>query len=181
LVETLFAMTLCGMIVAAMLSTYLYLGRNLTRLSYRSALESQSRRILTTLGTDLRKSKSISNLSSTGLTLNQFDGTTIVYSYNGTTDLLTRNSGSGAVTVTTDIRSSTVSAPVIMPSFSFTYYTTDNTALGSSPTALSVKRIDAQFTLQAGSAVDAASGIQPQWQTASARFILRNRQLPDGT
>ncbi len=185
LVEMLFVATLAGLIMVGMLSTYLFLGRNLTRLSYRRALEAQSRSILNTLGNDVRKAKAVSNVSANGLTLTLLDGSTVTYAYDGTTDYLSRNAGSGAVVLTSDLKGEAVQVPVTMPAATFAYYTTANgtpTYQGTGTLVpLSIKRIDLSFTLQAGGGTQAASGTQSQFQTASARFLLRNRQLSDGS
>lgn len=66
LVELMVSMSIGTVVMAAVFSTYLYLGRNLTRLSYRSTLESQSRRILNTFATDIRNTKSIKSTNDTG-------------------------------------------------------------------------------------------------------------------
>ncbi|HET7535102.1 MAG TPA: prepilin-type N-terminal cleavage/methylation domain-containing protein [Candidatus Didemnitutus sp.] len=175
LVEMLFVATLTGVITIGMLSTYLFLGRNLTRLSYRRALEIQSRTILNTLGNDVRKATAISNAASNGLTLTLTDGSTVVYSYSSSS--LSRNAGSGAVALISDIKGEKTQVPVTMPTATFSYYTTTN---GTPAAWMDIKRVDLSFTLQAGGSTQAASGTQSQFQTASARFLLRNRQLVNG-
>lgn len=66
LVELLVSMSIGMIVMAAVFSTYTYLGRNLTRLSYRSTLENQSRKILNTFAADIRNTKAIKSTSDTG-------------------------------------------------------------------------------------------------------------------
>lgn len=66
LVELMVSMSIGTIVMLAVFSTYIYLGRNLTRLSYRATLESQSRKILGTFSSDIRNAKSVKSISDTG-------------------------------------------------------------------------------------------------------------------
>ncbi len=180
LVEVLISMSLAMIVMAAVFSTYLYLGRNLTRLSYRTVMESQSRKILTTLTTDIRKTKSILSASSTDLSLAMIDGSTVTYLYNASK--LTRDpDGPGIaspVLLNYDIKPTIL--PVAMPIFSFQYYTTSGG--DPMPTLMSIKQVAINFTLQAGTAaIEGQQGTFSEYPVASGKMPLINRQLPDGT
>lgn len=181
LAEVMVSMALGGIVMIAIISTYLYLGRNLARLSYHRALEVQSRYILNTLATDIRRAKSVRPVGST-INITLVGGSTVVYSYasNG----LTRDQ-TGAVSLLSDIKGEKVSVPVTITNFTVNYYTTteDPPTFQSTSTVvpISVKQIDVSFTLQAGSASQGNSGTMTQLQVVSSRMLLRNRQLPDGT
>lgn len=197
LVELMVSMSLGTVVMLAVFSTYNYIGRNLTRLSYKNILETQGRRILTTLTSDLKKTQSVANATATTLTLNQLDGTSVVYDVTG--NKLRRDpDGSGPlapVYLNYDIGDANTQVPVSMPSFSFLYYTStggnptsqfnnSTVPIGTDPatiTPLSVKQIAVRFTVQAGSSVQAQLGTLTQYEISSARLPLINRQLPDGT
>jgi hypothetical protein len=172
-------MTLGAVVMLAVVSTYLYLGRSLTRLSYHRALEVQSRSILITLAADVRKAKSVTSASNTSLSLQLIDGSSVTYSY--ASSQLTRNPGSGAVSLLRDISGQAVQAPVTMTNFTFSYYSTfDNTLNPAADTMLSIKQVAATFTLQAGGSAQQASGVQTQYGISSGRILIRNKLLPTG-
>ena len=193
LVELMVSMSLGMIVMLAVFSTYAYLGRNLTRLSYRSVMESQSRKILATLAADIRNTKSIANPpsanpSSTSLTLNMTSGGTVVYDYSA--NKLTRNpNGTGAIALIYDIGDANVQVPVSMLNFSFLYSTTSGgdpasqfAAPASPITPMSIKQVAINFTLQAGTdAIQGQQGTQSIYQVASSWMPLVNRQLPDGS
>ena len=192
LVELVVSMSIGTVVMLAVFSTYLYLGRNLTRLSYRSTLESQSRKILNTFATDIRNAKSVANPpaanpSTTTLALKMTDSSTVVYNFSA--DKLTRNPGTGAVILNYDIGDPHVQVPVTMPSFSFLYYTTTGgnpVSQFSSPappiTPMSIKQVAINFTLQAGTAaIQGQQGTLTSYPVASGRMPLLNRPLPDGS
>jgi len=183
LVELLVSMSIGSIVMLAVFSTYIFLGRNLTRLSYRSTLETQSRKILTTFATDIRNAKSITNPSTSTLTLKMTDGATVIYNYSA--NKLTRNpNGSGAIELNYDIIN--LQVPVTMPNFSFRYYTTaNNTPTYQATTTIvpmSIKQIAINYTLQAGTAaIQGQQGTLTSYTAASGRMLLLNRQLPDGS
>ncbi len=196
LVELIVSLTLAAVVMAAMLSSYLFLGRNLTRLSYQHILEQQSRTILTTVITDLRNTQSVTNAANTTLTLQVFtgSGTTTPVAYAYTYDsvnnvyILTRN----GIPLVKMITGTSVQVPVSMllppagaPSAGnlFQYYnTTDGLLTMPVSSPMSVKQVEFSFILQAGAAgVQDLQGTLTQYQIASGRIALLNRQLPDGS
>lgn len=194
LVELMVSMSIGTVVMLAVFSTYLYLGRNLTRLSYRSVLENQSRKILNTFTADFRNARSIANPpasapSANTLTLNLTNGDLVVYNFSA--NKLTRNlNGSGAVPLNYDIRDSNATVivdllPPALPSPNnavFRYFTSsegDPVSQFTPPaiTPLSIKQVALGFTLQTG---NAAFGNLTSYQVTTGRMLLSNRQIPDG-
>jgi len=183
LVELMIGLTLASVLMLAVLSTYLFLGRGSTRLSYQHALEIEARSMIETLASDVRNTKSIASASATGLGLVLVDGSTVTYSYASNT--LTRDPGTGAVALIKDIKGEKVQVSVTLPAFAFSYYTTT----GGSPTyqssgtlePISIKQVAFNGTLQAGTTTQAQVGTMTSFPVASGWIIFRNRQLPDGT
>jgi prepilin-type N-terminal cleavage/methylation domain-containing protein len=177
LVELLVALSLATVVMLAMFSSYLFLGRNLTRLSYQHILEQQSRTILTTFTADVRNTKSVSAATSGGVTLNLIDGSTVAYAY--ASNILTRN----GVPLVKDIAGPNNQVTVAMINFTLNCYTTTDGLL-SMPVAstMSIKQIEISFILQAGVAgVQDQQGTLTRYQIASGRIPFVNRQLPDGS
>lgn len=177
-------MTLALMVMTAVLTTYVSLGRNFTRsLGLSSAnqptLEGQGRRTLAYFAQDVRMASGISGTPSTStvtFTLPTGTGsTTVAYSYNSTTGTLTRTpSGGTALVLNSNLRSCY-----------FRYYDAlgnpyDNNASPyatdfSSSSSLGIKQLSLSFTAQAG---NSANGTLTQvYQTNSPRLLLRNRSL----
>jgi prepilin-type N-terminal cleavage/methylation domain-containing protein len=184
LVELMIGMSLASVLMLGVLSTYLFLGRGNTRLSYQHALEIEARTIVNTLALDVRNTKYITNASSTGLTLQLIDGTTVTYNYTSTD--LTRDPGSGAVSLTNDIKGEKVQVAVTMPVCTINYYTTSDGSPTYQATAtivpLSIKQMGLNFTLRAGTAgIQDKSGTMTTFQMASGWLLFRNKQLPNGT
>ena len=196
LVELIVALTLAAVLMAAMLSSYLFLGRSLTRLSYQHMLEQQSRTILTTVIADLRNTKSVTNATNTGLTLQVFTGsgttTSVAYAYTydsvNNVYILTRN----GIPLVKMITGTSVKVPVTMllpptgaPSAGnlFQYYNSTDVSLTAPVNSpMSIKQVEFSFILQAGAAgVQDKQGTLTQYQMASGRIPLLNRQLPDGS
>lgn len=184
LVEMMIGLTLASILMLGVLSSYLFIGRNSVRLSYQHALETQARGILNTFAGDVRNTKYITSASATGMTLQLVDGSTVTYSYSSS--LLTRDPGSGGVSVTNDIKGETVQVPVTLAACNFNYFTTTDASptyqATSAIVALSVKQVALSLTLQAGSpTVQANSGTMTSFQMSSGWLLFRNKQLPNGT
>ena len=211
LVELIVSMSLGTVVMLAVFSTYLYLGHNLTRLSYRSLMENQSRRILNTFASDIRNTKSIRSASAITLTLNIYNqdpatkSTTptldVTYAYDSTNKALTRDpDGSGPappVALNANIGEGSVQVPVtlLLPANGrlFGYATTTGdlyTTAGTGPTyqstttlvPMSIKQVGLSFTLQAGDpAVQGQQGTFSSYQVSSNLLLLINHPLPDGS
>lgn len=181
LVELLVASTLAAMAMAALLSGFVFLARNFTRLSNLQALEGQSRTALAYLRRDLSQARAIKSdgaITATELTLLMPAGE-VTYSYDGGSGLLRRQAAAGtqpAVDLLT-------AANCRCTAFAFSYYT----GTGGTPasqfaptgnTAYSIKQLRVSFELQTPSAESAQTRMRHR--TVSARLNLRNKEAPDG-
>ncbi len=200
LVELLVSMSLGLIVMLAVFSTYAYLGRNLTRLSYRSVLETQSRKFLVAFASDIRNAKNVISATSTTLALNVYNDSDfrgpkplmkVEYKFDGTslTSVTSNPNGTTPITVLFNypLNTNSVDVLTVIPSFSFLYYTSS----GGNPvsqfnasviTPLSVKQVAVNFNLQAGAA--AIQGLQGTLSTlpvTSGWLQLINRQPPDGS
>ena len=204
LVELIVSLSLGLVVILAVFSTYLYLGRNLTQLSYRNALESQSRKILTTFASDIRNTKSVTSAAATNLALTIYnqDATlgsvpTMAVTYDFSTsganpNKLTRN----GVPLVKDAQDTSISVMIAMllPTNGklFSYSTTTGntyTTAGTGPTyqatntlvPISIKQVAINFSLQAGDPlIQGAQGTLSTYPVASGQMPLINRQLLDG-
>ena len=161
LVELMIAMSLSAVVFAAILSAFVFLGRNLTRLVNLQQQESQCRRILNTLARDVGMAMRVSTVSDTQLTLTvpaAASPATVTYNYgNGT---LTRTDAAGTTTLLTGVTA-----------FDFNYYNRAGTASAS---PLSIKLVELSYTSTVGSS---ANGTQTRYAVVSPRLVLRNTPL----
>jgi prepilin-type N-terminal cleavage/methylation domain-containing protein len=182
LVELMIGLTLGSMLMLAVLTTYLFLGRGSTRLAYQHLLEVEARTILNTVTTDVQAAKSITSASATGLSLTLVNGSTVTYSYSG--GILSRDPGSGAVALVTNITGEAVQVPVTLTTFQFRYLTTydDDPTYQATTTIvpLSIKQVSVSMNLKAGGANQVKSGTMTMFPVASGWMLFRNKQLPDG-
>lgn len=202
LFELMISMSLGTVVMLAVFSTYNYLGRQLTRLSYQNILESQSRKILTSLTNDVRNARSITAATPTTLSLRLMDGNSVEYTYDSSTNKLRRDpDGTGPlppIILNYDIGDSQLQAPVSLQlpanNHLFIFVTTSGNYFtgtgGTGPTyqneevlvPRSIKQIAISFQLHAGtSAVQGNLGTLTTMNVTSGRMTLVNRQLPDGT
>lgn len=202
LVELIIGMTLSLMIMGAVLSSYVFLGRNFTRsLGLSSAnqatLESQSRRTLAYFTQDVRMA---SGLDTTGAAPN------VVPSASGLTLILPTVSGTKYVTyyfnstsLDASLSSYTIPANSLVRidqstgvietlqtnllSLYFRYFDSSDQAYDNSTTPYTtattylpgIKQVSLAFAAQGGSSVN---GTQTQiYSSASPHLILRNKQL----
>jgi Tfp pilus assembly protein PilW len=175
LVELLVGMSLALVVMTAVLTTYITLGRNFTRSlgissSTQPTLESQARRTLAYFVRDARMAIQISGTpSASSVTLqipsNSNSPTTVVYSYSG--GILTRTlSGGSAQTLHSNLLTCV-----------FTYYDSSGNPYTAPYTNYlpGIKQVSLTLTSQAGSG---ANGTLTQvYRTDSPRVIIRNKAL----
>ena len=103
LVELLVGVTLSAAVMAAVLSSYVYLAKNLVRLTNQQTLETEARRTLGFFAKDVQMSAGISgtpSATSVTLTIPASTGTTTVaYSYNSSTGTFTRTPAGGTAQI----------------------------------------------------------------------------------
>jgi prepilin-type N-terminal cleavage/methylation domain-containing protein len=189
LVELLIGLSLSLIIMAGVLSSYIFLGRSFTRsLGITSAnqpnLESKGRRALAYFAQDVRMASGISgtpSASSLTLTLPASSGTTAVtYTYDSTAHSLTRTPTSGNAMV---LLTNLLTNPTNPPYFYFRYYDASGNPYdnGTSPyTSVTnylpgIKQLSMTFTAQAGSSTNGT--LTQVYRSDSSRLILRNKQF----
>lgn len=172
LVELLIGMSLALMVMGAVLSSYLFLARNLARLANQQTLETQGRRALAYFAQDVRMASSLTSPSISSMTLT-LPTTTVTYTYDSSADTLTRTPAGGTAQIL---------APNLQ-SFYFRYYDDSGSPYdnGSSPYTTQtnylsgIKQVSMSFSSRLGSS---SNGTQtPVHQAVSPRLIIRNRQL----
>lgn len=179
LVELLVGATLSAAVMAAVLSSYIYMGRQLLRLANQQILESEGRRTLAYFTRDVRMATGIDTSGTapkvlpdaSKLTLNlpatsSGAANYVTYSYNGTNGTLTRTPASGTAQIL--LRNITTGGLTIR------YYDISSNAYTSYTDYLSgIKQISLEFSTQLGTA---SNGTQTKvYSLASNRMILRNR------
>lgn len=180
--EVLVATSLSAAVMLALISSFLYIGRSLSRLSSYQSLENEARKTLTYLRRDFATAQSIKSgtmPTSTGVTLVLPTGE-VVYTYDTTTKKLRRQATFGVSTDLYLLSNSTCECSA----FAFAYYTTSDgapTSQTSSTTVVpySVKQIEVAFTLE--SPTSWATERRTRFEAASSRFLIRHRGAPDGT
>jgi prepilin-type N-terminal cleavage/methylation domain-containing protein len=174
LVELMIAMSLAGLVLAAVLGTYLQLIRSGLQLSRHAEMESQARIALETLGNDLRNSKSLIWHSDTDITLTVVasDGSTseVTYAWTpGSQSLFSVPGGSSASN--TGRRYLATKVPQSFngnAGLRFRRFDRDNAPAASDQLT---KRIQVDITLVR----DTPTVLPVVSHTLSAGFILRNK------
>jgi type II secretory pathway component PulJ len=197
LVELLIGATLSAMVMAGVLSSYIFIGRSLARLANQQTLETEGRRTLTNFARDVRMASSLATVSTTPTSpsASRIDlvvpaGSvthTVTYYYNSTSSAasvtvngtsvsmpansLTRCLYNGAsVTSLTLLRNITASGLTIR------YFdAADSEYTGYTDYLTGIKQVSLEFSTQAGTS---SNGTQTKvYQVASSRLLLRNRGL----
>lgn len=199
LAELMIAMSISMVVIAALLSSYTFLGRNLVRYSNQQQLETQSRRMLQMFSQDVHMATDVPSFSANQVILRLPNGTSgtsffdVAYAYNtnaGTysVTLLKTDDTTGTYSYTTTATGTltridyTNGALTLLtgistaPVFSFTYLDQQGVTLTPSSTyAFRIKQIEvANFIAISGTA---SAGTQSSFTGASARFVLRNKYL----
>lgn len=171
LVEVLIAATLAAFTLAAVLSSFLFLGRSGANIQNYSDMESQARKALELFAEDVRQASAITWTSSVSVTL-AVNSQPITYTYSSANNNFTRAQIVGGSAVTRVLISG-----ITPNSFTFRAYTVSGNELplasAANLTAAGVNTKQLQISLEATRAnqtVVAATNT-----VLSARFILRNK------
>jgi prepilin-type N-terminal cleavage/methylation domain-containing protein len=174
LVELLIATALSSVLLAAVLTSFLMLGRSGTNLSNYSEMESQARVSLERFAQDVRQAGNIVWNSDTNVTL----------SFNGLPDVTYGLGGTGNTqfirTVnSTPIESSVLISNVLPATFKMSAYTVTGYALPVSTATerLAANRDTKQLQLQLNSFRKSVTVNRATNTVLSARFILRNKRV----
>jgi prepilin-type N-terminal cleavage/methylation domain-containing protein len=182
LVELMVTSALAGIVMAAILSTFGFMGRNLSRLASYQALENEARKGLAYLRQDFALAKSIKSGTSptaSNVTLVLPAGE-VTYSYDSGTRRLTRTATFGVNPTFSLLQNSQCECTA----FKLEYFTTTDAAPTdqSAPATnvpYSIKQIQVGFTLE--SPTTWTSLLRTRYEAASSRFFIRNRTAPDGS
>ncbi|MBI5689950.1 MAG: prepilin-type N-terminal cleavage/methylation domain-containing protein [Verrucomicrobia bacterium] len=164
LVEVLVAVSLSAIVFAGILSAFLFMGRNLTRLINLQTQEVASRRAVRQFTQDLSAAIRLTSSSSTQVALTKpaASGTAAVsYVYTAGAGTFVRTDSTGSQTLLSGLTALTI-----------TYYNEGGTAISDSPQ--SVKAVELAFTTTTGSE---PSGTKVAYSTVAPRVLLRNKPL----
>jgi prepilin-type N-terminal cleavage/methylation domain-containing protein len=174
LVELLIATALSSVLLAAVLTSFLMLGRSGTNLANYSEMESQARVSLERFAQDVRQAANIVWTSETNVTL----------SFNGLPDVTYALGGTGNTqfirTVhSTPVQSSVLISNVLPATFKMSGYTVTGYALPVSTATerLAANRDTKQLQLQLNSFRKSVTVNRATNTVLSARFILRNKRV----
>lgn len=161
--------TLGVMIMAAVMSSFIYVGRTSMMLRNYADLETQARNAMETFAQDVRMSSAVAWNSSTALTITVRTGGADVpvrYAYDGSAQTFSRTFNGTTTVLITNIRS-----------FAFSAYSIDTEPVSlTSPTNstnIATKQIQIALETERRNAVLALSTNK----VISARFVLRNKRV----
>jgi type II secretory pathway pseudopilin PulG len=202
LVEVLIGAALSGAVMAAVLSSYVYMARNLARLANQQVLETEGRRALAIFSRDVRMASDLTdttNLSASRVAFLVPSGTstnTVTYYYNGTPSAVTVSingtsfsmsansltrclyNGTTVVALTLlrlrNVNNASVSSRSDVV-FRF-YDSSGNEYTSYTNYLLGIKQVTVEFTSVNGNNTDDTTSPQSaSYQAKSARLILHNR------
>lgn len=174
LVEVLIAATLSTFVLAAVLSSFLFLSRTGFRASAYSEMEAEMRRGLETISRDIRKASDVRWNSSQSITLT-VQGAPVTYAYDGDAASATYRSFYRVPGEAGSTQPRTVLIRSLEPDFTFRRYkvvqpeVSDNTATNDAET----KQL--QVVLRASRTNIATAGASNS--VVSSRYVLRNKQV----
>lgn len=182
LVEVLVSVSIGAVVMAAALSAYIFLGRNLARLSSYRSLESESRKALAYLTRDFTQALKVKN----GTTPTEAQVTLVLpsgevsYTYSSGTKTLRRQSTFGASMDFKLLRTESCECTT----FQFRYFTAEDgpptdqlTAATNVP--FSIKQIQVHYVIESPATWNSQS--RTRFEIASSRHIFRNRGATDGS
>ena len=182
LVEVMIGASLSAIVMAAVLSSFTFLGRNLARMVSYQSLDAESRKTLAYLRRDFALAEAVkSGTTPTDSTVTLvLPAGEVTYTYSSTTRRLHRTATFGANRDFYLLQNDSCECS----SFTFNYYT----ASGASPTdqvsptvyvPYSIKQIQARFVLESPTSWSAST--RTRLESASSQFLFRNKGAPDGT
>lgn len=188
LVELLISMSLGLVVMTAVLSSYLFLGRNLTRLANQQMVETEARRLQAMFAQDTRMATGVTNPTAASLTLTLPDSSstittrTVAYQYHSSGTTLngvvvpaysvTRTYDDNSVSPQTRV----LVRDIVPLSFTFKYYDESGyeyTVPTSAAYRQGLKQVAFSFVARTGSGVNGT--LTPNYTAESPRFVLRNK------
>lgn len=176
LVELLIGATLSAAVMAAVLSSYIFLGRGLNRLVNQQTLETESRRTLDTFTKDVQLATGIDtsttvSASTVRLTIPSATGAATTVTYTFTNDA----GGNGTLVRTPSVGSAqTLLRNIINNGLTLRYYDASGTEYTSYTNYLpGIKQLALEFSTQTGVANNGTRTLVHR--VTSSRVLLRNR------
>ena len=182
LVEIMVGSTVAGVVLAGVLSSYVFIARNLGRLAGYQALETESRRALTYLSRDFMQAQEVKTGTSptdSQVTLVLPSGE-VVYTFDRSAKSLHRQANFGTLRDFYLLRNDYCECTT----FAFRFFTVSDGA----PTAqsapgtnvpFSIKQIQVSYIVESPASWTAER--RTRYEVASSRYLFRNRGAPDGT
>lgn len=166
LVEVMIGATLSSFILAAVLSTFLFLGRSGANIRNYTDMETQARKALEQFAEDTRQASAVTWASATSVTL-VVNATNVAYSY--ASGNFTRTVGGTSTTLLTGITA-----------FSFLAYTINGTAITDFSTATartSANGTTKQIQISLSAARSTQTVATATNIVLSARYVMRNKRV----
>jgi hypothetical protein len=160
--EVIIATTLFGIVLVAILSAYLFVGRNLTRLVNLQQQEVESRRTLRMFTQDLSSASQLTTATTSQVTLTKPAAaatTTVTYTYSSSAGTLVRTESGRTITLLSGVTA-----------LNIFYFNEAGEAVTSS--TQSVKSVELSYTSASGTAT---SGTSARYNIVSPRVVLRNK------
>lgn len=185
LVELMVGMSLALIVMSAVLSSYLFLGRNLTRLANQQTIETQGRRAQAFFAQDARLASGVSSPTTTSLTFSipaASGSTTVAYTYYAAATTV----GGVSIPAYSFVRRTPAASgtpmvlvqDIVALSFAFKYYDgtgTEYTSPSSADYRLGLKQVSFGYVARTGSGANGT--LTPSYTAQSPRFALRNEGL----
>jgi prepilin-type N-terminal cleavage/methylation domain-containing protein len=173
LVELMISAALSGMILAGVLSAFLFLGRSGANIQNYNDMEAQARKALEVFAEDTRQASSVTWNSDVSLTM-IVDGANVTYAYSSTSNSFTRVVGSTKTTLLTGIIPPTSGNPFFRAyTITGTEITDFSTAAARTTANNTTKQV--QISLRASRTTTTVSTATNT--VLSARFVLRNKHV----
>lgn len=170
LVEVMVSATLGTMILAAVLSMFLFLGRTSANIVNYAEMEAQTRSGLERFAQDTRQSSDITWNSANSITL-EIGATTITYTHNSTTEEFSRTTGGNTEILLDGITS------FIYSGYKITGASVDLSDLSTVAKRQSASDVTKQVQIYIEAARQSTTATRVTNTVLSARYILRNKRV----
>lgn len=170
LVEVMVSATLGTMILAAVLSMFLFLGRTSANIVNYAEMEAQARSGLERFAQDTRQSSDITWNSANSITL-EIGATTITYTHNSTTEKFSRTTGGNTEILLDGITS------FIYSGYKITGASVDLSDLSTVAKRQSASDVTKQVQIYIEAARQSTTATRVTNTVLSARYILRNKRV----
>jgi len=164
---------LSGMILAGVLSAFLFLGRSGANIQNYNDMEAQARKALEIFAEDTRQASSVTWNSDVSLTM-IVDGASVTYTYSSTSSSFTRVVGSSKMTLLTGIIAPTSGNPFFR---AYTITGTEITDFSSAAARTTANNTTKQVQISLRASRTTTTVSTATNTVLSARFVLRNKHV----